>query len=220
MNSHWPKKKSEPTGSRPRLQFEAIAEQLLRVVELGQAQDVAAAEHLVGQLQRRDAGLAVEVLAEAVDQRDADRSAGDAGELGHVELGLEPQLPGIGRGVARAAGEIGDSFVAEGERERDALLLQFGPAEIAEQIWPRPEIIDTGVGNRRLGRHIRRIRPTPHQRQGNTHAAHACGRHKPIHLFCSSQRPRLWLFLCRAPAPKPSSRFALPLGSIPASLIS
>src|SRR5579883_2467249 len=91
MNSHRPKKKSEPTGRRPTLSSRLLSKSL-RVVELGQAENVSAAEHFVGELQRRNACLGIQIVAEAVDQRQADQAALNAGQLGHIELGLKEQL--------------------------------------------------------------------------------------------------------------------------------
>src|SRR3981081_1460746 len=74
------------------LEFKAIIEKLLRVVEFGQAQNIAAADNFIGQLEGRNACVVIQIVAEARDQRDADQAARDSGKLRHIELALKGQL--------------------------------------------------------------------------------------------------------------------------------
>src|SRR3569833_1043581 len=60
------------------LEFKAVIEKLLRVIELRQAQNIAAAEHFVGQLQGGNVRFGIQILADAVDQRETDGAAGNA----------------------------------------------------------------------------------------------------------------------------------------------
>src|SRR4029077_1790859 len=95
------------------LQFKAVIEKLLRVVECGQAQNIAAAENFVGQLQGRNACVVIQIVAEALDQREADQAARDAGKLRHIELALKGQLSSLGRHAIGSARQVGDGFVTE-----------------------------------------------------------------------------------------------------------
>src|SRR6478752_7231806 len=112
------------------LQFKAVIEKLLRVVELRQAQ----------------------VIAEAVDQCKADGAAGNARKLSHIQLRAKPQLPRVGCGVPASTREVADGFVTERQADIDALLLEPGPAEIAEQIRSGPEIVSRIRNRRRFRR--------------------------------------------------------------------
>ena len=95
------------------LEFKTIIEKPLRVVELGQAQNISPAENFIGQLQGRNACLGIQIVAEAVDQREADRAPLDAGELRQIELGLKPQLTSVGCAVLGSARHVGDGFVTQ-----------------------------------------------------------------------------------------------------------
>ncbi|HEY4044277.1 MAG TPA: hypothetical protein VGM32_20860 [Rhodopila sp.] len=89
----------------------------------------------------------------------------DAGELRHVEFGLEKQLTSVGRGIPVSARQVADGFVTQCQGQIDALLLQLGPAEITEQIRPCPDIIGLGIRNgRSLRPKIGRMRSTARQK--------------------------------------------------------
>ena len=57
--------------------------------------------------------LGIQIVAEAVDQREADRAPLDAGELRQIELGLKPQLTSVGCAVLGSARHVGDGFVTQ-----------------------------------------------------------------------------------------------------------
>ena len=130
----------------------------MRVGEFFQPDDVAAPIDLVEQLQGGDAGVRGQIPAPAVDQRQPERTAGQADHLLKVEVGLQADLPGLLGRSLQSAREIGHRLVDAAHGDVDAKITETSAkaAPIAKEMRLAPKgpvtVVGREKGRRREGR--------------------------------------------------------------------